>query len=474
MSPRSKQPSGPGESSRSRRRAAVLAAAVCLACGAIALVFVARRPESAAPLAPTAVTSGAASDSPTVGRSEAPRKPLADAVREHWQRKRASASAPDADALPGLIELALDSRAQLAERAKAVSALALSADESAFAALERLLAEGSPLAVFAAEALGGSPHPRAVPLLVTLTGSSVEGVALGALRGLARAGGPVATAALAATLGDPERSPLVRSEAARALGGLDTPEARSRLREALAAARNPELVESLLEGLGAQPFEQTAEIFTALLASPDAPLERKLHALEALALSSPDASTLLLETAASAQQPELRAGALQSLALLEGADDAVPLLLPLLGKETSPEVRAEIYDVLAFRTDELPARADTAMVLPAVLAETDPAARLHGYRWVASRIDGGGDPALAAAFDDRMVAWLNETAREEGGSDRRLAAVDALALAATPEATAALARLARERDPVLAKSAAKALVRAERRLAATATPKDGP
>ena len=203
------RPSGP----RSSRRVALLAAAACLVGGAIALVFVARRPEPAAPLAPASVATDAASTSPAAGRSQAPRKPLGAAVLEHWQRRRASAAAPDADALPGLIALALDPRAQLAERADAVSALALSADDSAFAALERVLAEGSPLAAFAAEALGGSPHPRAVPLLVDLAGSSEEAVALGALRGLARAGGAQATAALAATLR--RRGAL----AARALAG---------------------------------------------------------------------------------------------------------------------------------------------------------------------------------------------------------------------------------------------------------------
>ncbi len=393
-------------------------------------------------------------------------------MRERRQRNLASEPPPEAEALPRLIELALDPRAELAERAEAVRALALTIDDSAFAALERVLAEGSPLAVFAAEALGGSPHPRALPLLVVLADSSVEGVALGALRGLARAGGVEATAALAATLRDAERSNLVREQAARALGTLATPEARSQLRQALAAAPNAELVASLLEGLGAQPFAETAEIFTALLASPDTPLERKLQALEALAASSPEAGALLLETVASAQQPELRAGALQALALLEGAEDAMPSLLPLLGKEDSPEVRAGIYDVLAFATEELPTRADTAAVLTAVLAETDPAARLHGYRWVASRIGGGGDSVLASAFDDRMVPWLSETAREGSGSFPRLAAVDALALAATPEATAALARLARESNPELAQAAEKALARAERRLAAKSTPGD--
>jgi HEAT repeat protein len=468
-SPRSKQPSRPAR--RPGRRAAALAAAACLTCAAIAFsfLFVARRPEPAAPIAPARVPSATAPASPSVERSEEPRKPLADAVREHWQRKRASASAPDADALPGLIQLALDPRAQFAERAKAVSALALSPDESAFAALERLLAEGSPFEAFVAEALGGSPHPRAVPLLVGLAGSSSETVALGALRGLARAGGAQATAALAATLADAERSQLVRSQAAHALGALDTPEARSALRDALAAAPNAELAGSLLEGLGAQPFAETAEIFTALLASPDAPLAHKLRALDALAMSSPDASALLLETAASAPQPQLRARALQSLALLEGSDGAGPLLIPLLGTEASPEVRAEIYDALAFTTDELPARAD-ATLLPAVLAETDPTARLSGYRWVASRIGSGGDPALASAFDERMLPWLRETAREGGGSHPRLAAVDTLALAATPEALAELARLAREPDPVLAQAAEKAQKRAQRRLAATATP----
>ena len=461
----SPRPSSP----RSIRHLSVIAAAVCLACGAIALLLVAR-PQPAAPPASPVPRSDAAPASPAASRSEAAGKPGADALRALLQRKQASA--PEADALPRLIELALDPRAAIAERAEAVRALAASADESAFTALERVLADVSPLAMFAAEALGASPNPRALPLLVTLAGSSAEGVALGALRGLARAGGAEATAALAATLGDAERSNLVRSQAARALGTLDTPEARSRLREALAAAPNAELVESLLEGLGAQPFAQTEEFFTALLASPDAPLERKLQALEALAASSPDAAPLLLETAASAPQPELRAGALQSLALLDGADGAVPLLLPMLGKEASPEVRAEIYDVLAFTTQELPARADTAMVLRTVLAETDPTARLHGYRWVASQIGRGGDPALARAFDERMVPWLHSTARDGGGSHPRLAAVDALALAATPESTAALARLGREPDPVLAQAAEKALARAERRRAATPAEED--
>jgi hypothetical protein len=452
------------------RLAGALAAVACLAAVAVAASLVARRPQPAALPAPAPIPSEAASAPAPAARSETSRKPLSDAALEHWQRRQESASTPGADALPRLIRLALDLRAPPAERAEAVSALARSSDESAFSALERLLAEDALLAPFVAEALGGSPHPRAVSLLVSLAESPVVAVALGALRGLARAGGAQATAALTASLRDADRSPLVRAQAARALGGLDTAEARSALREALAAAPDADLVESLLDGLGAQPFAETAEIFSALLASPDAPLEQKLQALEALASSSPDASALLLETAASARQPELRAGALHSLALLDEADGTAALLLPLLETEASPEVRAELYGVLAFTTDELPARAETAVVLPAVLAETDPAARLHGYRWVASRVRRGGDPALAAAFDDRMVAWLSDAAREPGR--QRLAAVDALALAATPDATAALARLARERDPVLAQAAEKALARAERGLAATATATD--
>jgi HEAT repeat protein len=454
---------------RSTRRAAVLAAAAAAALCATGLLFIAER--SAPPALPVAPFQGSGeAASAAIGRpSGALLDPEPTSAFEGWRLGRAPLSPPGADALPGLIALVLDPRVPLAERAEAVRALALSADASAFDALERVLAAGPPLAVLAAEALGSSPDPRAVPLLVALADGAEQDVALGAVRGLARAGGAQALAALAAILGDSERSSLLRSQAARALGWLRTPEARSQLRSALAAAPDAEIVESLLEGLGAQPFAETAELFASLLASPDAPLERKLQAVEALATSSPEAGGLLLQTAATAPQPELRAGAIASLALLEGADDAAPLLLPLLGSEASPEVRAEIYDALAFLGDAGPGRADTATVLSAVLAETEPEPRLHGYRWVARRIGAGGDPSLALAFDDRMVRWLSETARDGAGGLPRRAAVDALALAATAESVSALARLAREPDPALAQAAEKAHARAERRLAARST-----
>ena len=66
-------------------------------------------------------------------------------------------------------------------------------------------------------------------------------------------------------------------------------------------------------------------------------------------------------------------------------------------------------------------------------------------------------PGLAQTFDTRMVNWLQKSA--ENGVDRytRHLSVDALRLANTPGAYQALLDLSYSTDPVVSRSAVKAL-----------------
>jgi HEAT repeat protein len=440
----------------------LIAAAVFAAASGWLIAHALRAAPERAPVVQAAAPAPVAP--PAVHRETAPAATPGVNRLPAWPDTRARA-APSPEELARAIEVALDGRASLEERARAVFLLVRSSDESAFSAIERLLAgeAEAPIALYAAEQLGASPHPRAQARLAELLASGHEMIALAALRGLSHAGTPEATSLLVETLRNEQGSATLRMQAAEALGNLHTPEARSALRDTLAATNDAELAESLLSGLGAQPFAESAGIFRGILASPELSVARKQQALEALASSSPDAAALLLETATNAPEPELRATSLESLALLGGAEDSVGFVLPLLRTEKAPAPRAEIYDVLAFAGAEARSAIDAEALLPTVLAEQDAAARLHGSRLIATLIRERPGSSLGEGFDAAMVPWLVDEARRSAGAYPQLAAVDALALAGTRDAAAALLLLSEEPNPVLAAAAAQALARSERR-----------
>jgi hypothetical protein len=341
-------------------------------------------------------------------------------------------AAPDADARAVWIGIALDPRAELGARIEAVSELAPLADEAAFAALERLLAGEAPprLAAFAAEQLGSSRHPRAFERLAALAAGSDPELAMSALRGLGRNGSPEAVGALVATVGDAARPASLREQALEALGGL--------------------------------PFADTRAALRDLLASPEATLALEIQVLEALADSTSDAAGLLLEVAATAPRAELRAAALDSLVALEDGDDAAAFVMPLVASESEPRVRGRLYDVLAFSSRDSRSHLDAAALFAAVAVESDPKLRLRGARLVARLVADRADPELAASFDERLVPWLSQAAREESDPLAARAAIDTLASAGTSAASQALGELAGAPEPGVAQAAARALARAER------------
>jgi hypothetical protein len=249
----------------------------------------------------------------------------------------------------------------------------------------------------------------------------------------------------------------VRAQAAALHGALETEESSAALRAELAELDDAALATHVLDALGEHPFAANAGAFQAVLANPALPREIKIEAREALGDSSSDAAALLLDYAVRAPEPELRAAAVEAIAFLDDSDAIAPWLLRLVESEPSPDVRAEIYASLAFHARAAHAAADPERLVDVILSETGGPARLQAFRLAASILRTERDPRLAEAFDGRMVPWLEDEALHARGRAQRLACVDALELARTPEAVEALERLARSPDRGVAEAAARAL-----------------
>lgn len=364
--------------------------------------------------------------------------------------------------LRDLVDIARDPQSPLELRVGAVRWIARDEREEALEILEDLLRADTPPALQAAiaEALGESRQPETRRVLASLLEADDEAVVRGALRGIAAA--PDGPGILQAILLDADRPTSVRAQAAASLGSLQTEEASATLRAALGELDDETLVVSVLDALGEHPARNT-EAFHAVLENPALPREIKVEALEALGASSADAAGLLLDYAARAPEAELRAAAVEAIAFLDDSESVAPALFRLAESEPSPEVRAEIYGALAFHARATYAAADAERIADVILSETSTPARLQGFRLVASILRAHPDPEIAEAFDSLMVPWLQHEALSGALRHQRLACLDALQIASTPEATQALVRLARSGDALIADAAQKALrVRTQR------------
>jgi hypothetical protein len=248
----------------------------------------------------------------------------------------------------------------------------------------------------------------------------------------------------------------VRAEAALALGEIGGAEALQVLLDGFEDLEGEDIIESILFGLSEYDFAQTEAFFRSVLASTELSVELKVDALQALGDGPPDVAALLLETAGRSAEPELRAAAIEALAMLDGPSQDNAALLALLPGETSPYVRQEIYSALAFAGPG-DASAELRAILPRVLAEQTPRTRLEGSRLLAGLIRETGDVDAQYSFDRELVPWLRDQALAASGRYDRLASIDALKLAATPESRGALLDLARSPDPQTVAAAERAL-----------------
>jgi HEAT repeat protein len=347
--------------------------------------------------------------------------------------------------LAEMLNRALDVEAPLEARIEAVRWLGRFGSEKAIDVLEHVLRADSPprLLTETAEALGSSNHADARRILEMLLESEDDAIVRGALRAVAARADADAVAILEAQLRDLHQSDALRAQAAASLGRLSTAEATASLLESLTGIGDSKLVSSILEAIGEQPYGETEDFFRSVLTDGEVDPEIKIAALDALSDAPPESSELLLEFASGASEPELRIAAIESLALLDGSEDAVVSLLDILDRESSPDVRAELYNALALHNHETHAGAVFDTLVPAILEEETVQTKLQAYRLVGAMLSVEPDARLSEPFDEFMVDWLSEQAEFATDSYTRSLAIDALNLAGTDAAKRALDRLGR-------------------------------
>jgi len=358
---------------------------------------------------------------------------------------------PDLDPqhLRAMIDRARDPARSLEDRVGAIRWLARFGDDEALDVLQRLLRSDSPSPIRASVvmALGESSHLSAARLLETLLDDENLEIALGAIRALANHDDPGTTEALESLAADTSVRNEIRSEALLALDrrndGVDA------WGDAFARSESAQQPSHQ----GEQDFRQT---FRRRMEDPEVSVDAKLTAVEALAEGGEEEARLLLEVARDSEEIELRSAAIDALALSDEPGDAIAGLAALVADEPSPEIRADLYNTLAFHADHANGPGSEELVRSA-LAESMPRAQLEGYRMVASMLHREYEPEIAERFDSNMVAWLQDSAEQGGDRYTRHLAFDALKLAGTPGAHEALLDLSHSTDPSVSQVAEKAL-----------------
>lgn len=353
-----------------------------------------------------------------------------------------------------LVSQLLNPSFPLKTRRQAARALAKLGSDNSITALKTALRDGPPyLKAAIGEGLGESSHREARTLLIDLINGTDEIAARGAVRGFALRGDAEATDILANLLFNTQKPESVRTEAALALGEVQQPGALSALTRAVSEIQDPAIAEQVLEGLARRPFAETEQFFSDYLASPGLAAESKVAALEALGNSTGDVAALALKYAGD-PDPEVRAAAAWALSATETRADIAPQLLELLKGESSPEVRAKLYEALGGQDNY-----DSAAVLAQVQKETDLPARQAGLGLLAELCRSAPTPELLAFFNQTAVPELQNRAVASPDLQERLASVMSLRRAGTAESLSALQNVVQQSNDRKIVDAAQAALR---------------
>ncbi len=351
-----------------------------------------------------------------------------------------------------LIAQLFDSSYSLQARRQAARLLARLGSAEAMLALKTALTNDSPayLKVAIAEGLGECPAPEAEDMLHALASGKDETVARGAVRGLAVRGDVDAVDALGSLLFNEQTPMSVRTEAALGLGDINLANAEDTLTRATSQIQDPDVLESVLDGLGRRPFSDTQSFFSTYLNSPDVPAESKVLAIEAISDAEGNVAPFLLNYIDDSD-PDVRAAALAALGTAESDDSIAPQILTALGKETDPKVRAQLYSALAAQEGT-----DTPNLLQLVQNETDPAAQLAGLECLATTLQSSSD--ALAYFNATAVPQLEKVALGSGDLQDRLGSLMALGQAKTPDSINALRQVAQQSPDTRVAGAAKTIL----------------
>ena len=347
----------------------------------------------------------------------------------------------------------LDEDIPMSERRVYAYRLAKEASPEAVAALLKVLGSAAPTdKAFMAALIGKTGNPAGKEWLRPLLRDPHKEVVIGALKGLSLIGGEDVTGWAAEILRDGGRAETIRVEAAVALGTIHTPGSRDALVAAFAEMPSEAIAGEILNGLGRYPFDEVAPTFQAFLTTPKASEELRTAAVEALALSTREAVPFLLDEAAGDASAEVRAMAAWAISAHQDETRLGPQLAGMTENEAEADVRRRLYEALLPQA-EIPA----ARLLPRVLAEQDPAARIAGFNALgrAARLNPASPET--ADFDAQIVPELKRAAGEANSMNLRMRAVFALRRAGTPASVRALEAHAGHADKTIATAASNGL-----------------
>jgi HEAT repeat protein len=265
-------------------------------------------------------------------------------------------------------------------------------------------------------------------------------------------GGDDVVTSIAAILADPQRALSIRGEAAKGLGTIGTAATRARLVEAFGQASSTSLATEILNSLGRHPFLIVAEDFQGYMAAAEMPPGLRVVAAEALAFSTPEAASFLIELAADDADQDVRAAAAWAISVHSEDAQMGVVLANLAEQEPDVDVRRRLYEA-QLPQGNIPG--DRLLLL--VQAEQDVAARVAGFNAVGRAAYQQPDSEVARVFDRQVVPELVRIATTSNSVNLQMRAVFALRRAQTPVAQNALAAIANRAQPPIAAAARNGL-----------------
>ena len=259
-----------------------------------------------------------------------------------------------------------------------------------------------------------------------------EAVVRGAIRGMAARGDAEAVSVLSGILSDAKKPESLRTEAALNLGEMEQPGVSKILVAAALSSTDESLTEHILTGLGKRPFNETQEFYREYIADKAVGLDAKAAALDALGNTPGPVSTFLVEQCSN-PDPRLREAAARSLSQVDDPGNYAPAVITALQKETSPEVRARLYETLSNQKDF-----DSSAIVAMAKNETNLRAQLGAWHLLADLCRQQPTPEVTDYFGQKGVPALKAMALQSTDAFNRLESVITLRKAKTPESYTAL------------------------------------
>jgi len=238
------------------------------------------------------------------------------------------------------------------------------------------------------------------------------------------------------------------AQAALALGGMEEPGVSAFLIGRFSGIANPDLRRAVLDSLAGRPYGETGSFFQGFLADPRPSPEEKGEVIAALGFHQTAPLESLMPWVTNRSE-EIRTGAYEALSARPDGSYG-QMLLGRAAEETEPALRQKAYEAAGAQRDTLPSQMATV-----ARREVDPAARLRAERAWGMTVGRTENVEDRRRFNAEAVPRLVSEALTNPDPGEQRAALQALAMARTPESAAALRKISQEsKSPRLSRLAA--------------------